>query len=635
MPPPRTLKDICAALGVQPSISPGLDHVESPLTSSGTARYDLAEELGRGSQGRVLHAVDQNLRRSVAMKVMPPDSAESPKRAQAFMEEAIITGGLEHPNIVPAYDLGFTEELGLYYTMKRLKGRPFSEILDEVAINQGDARTRYTQFKLLLYFVEICRAVAYAHTRGVVHSDIKPANVLIGDFEEVFLVDWGLAQVQGPNGATQARADTLAGTPAYMSPEQLTRSVPQPPDKQGDIWALGVLLYSILTHTLPFLQRGTTKTIEAIIREPLQPPRQRAPELAISPEIEAICMRALQKDPRRRYSSVSGLLLAVNEYIEGTRVRWMRQEHATAALQEGRAFLQTVGPIEQELDAAGSVSDESYLQLLFDSYSNAATAMLAGLDPDHRHPGLEDAIADVYWRIFLRIYPSRFGVPSGLARQGSNLLTRLSRACLSSIVRIGKSFIMDPQQPASPALGNEGDEWLETVLAFCRSQAGPSSAHASAMGTLGRHINGLRRVSLFEKMSNLDLLPLAEACSEVRRGAGEAFFVTGEAGDALYIVLSGAVEVIHEGAVLSTCGHGEVFGEVGVLGSVRTADVVARMDTVCLALPSEEFRSIVSSDGEIGWAIMQVLAERLEGATKREASLRTSADTNSPSPVSG
>lgn len=622
MPPNRTLKDICAALGVEPTISPGLDDVQATLTSSGDPRYDLAEELGRGAQGRVMHGVDQNLRRSVAIKVMDPEMAESPERVQAFIEEAIITGGLEHPNIVPAYDVGYTEKLGFYYTMKRLQGRSLSEVLEDVADNRGDARARFSQFKLLLHFVEICRGVAYAHARGVVHSDIKPANVLIGDFGEVAVVDWGLAQVQGPTGARQARANTFAGTPAFMPPEQLAQGVPLPPDRQGDVWALGVVLYSILTHCLPFSKPSAVETMQLIMTAPVPPPRQRAAHLAISPEIEAICMKALQKEPEHRYGSVSELLVAVDAYLEGTRVRWMRYERARAALEEGRLLLEGVAPMEQALDAAGPDRDEALVQMLFARYKNAATVLLGGLDPDHRDAGLEDAIGDVYWRIFLRVYPSRFVAPRGLAREGSDLLTSLSRRCLSAVIRVGRTFISEAHEPTSAPLSREGDDWLATVLGFCRAQSGPSSEQATAMGTLGDHINGLRRVSLFEKMSSFDLLPLAEACSEVRRSRGETFFKRGEAGDALYIVLSGEVAVIREGAVLSVCRRGEVFGEVGVLGSVRTADVVASADTVCLALPSEEFQSIVSNDGEIGWGIMQVLADRLGWATRREASLR-------------
>ncbi len=424
-------------------------------------------------------------------------------------------------------------------------------------------------------------------------------------------------------------AKALPAMQLFMPPEQLAQMVPLPPDKRGDVWALGVVLYLILTRSLPFSRPNPFQTMHLVITGDLIPPRQKAPGLAISPEIEEICLRALNKDPETRYASVSELLEAVNTYLEGTRARWARHERATAALQEARTLLQAVAPMEKALDAAGPVRDEGLVQMVFARYQNAAMAMLGGLDPDHRHVALEDAIGDVYWRIFLRVYPSRHPAPRALARDGSSLLTKLSRRCLSAVIRVGRTFMSEAQQAMSGPLHNEGDDWLATVLGFCQAQSGADNQHGSAMGALGLHIHELRRVSLFQKMSSLDLLPLAEACSEVRRAKGETFFRTGEAGDALYIVLSGEVEVIREGAVLSVCRRGEVFGEVGVLGSVRTADVVASADTVCLSLPTDEFRTIVFGDGEIGWGIMQVLAERLGWATRREATLRQ-ANSNAP-----
>ncbi len=626
---PKTLRTVCAELGVAPKISPGLDDVKQALVSSGDQRYDLAELLGRGGQGTVIHGVDQNLRRSVAVKVMARASESVSENVQAFIEEAIITGGLEHPNIVPAYDVGYTEELGFFYTMKRLRGRPLSKILEDVRLDNGDARSRFGQFRLLLHFADVCQAVAYAHSRWVVHADIKPANVLIGDYGETTVVDWGLAQIMGPVGQTQARAGKFAGTPEFMAPEQCSRTPLI--DQQVDVWALGVLLFAILTNSAPFVGANPNATLFKVINDPVPKPSDRAPGVSIDPEIEAICMRALQKDRSARYPNVDELLTAIDEYIEGTRMRMFADERAKTALTEGTRLWSELRVLEDSVTSSYEPNTDD-VQALFDGYSNVAAAFLEGYDADIRHRPLEDAMGDLYWRIFTRVYPAHFVVPRELQRAASALLTGLSRVCLSAIVRVGQKRIeAEGGAPLDELVTPDGDAWLATVLDFCNARPGSfTEAHAATMGALARHIDALRRVPLFAKLDGFDLLPIAEACNEVRLATGTACFAEGDPGDALYIVLEGLVDVVRDGVVLERFGAGEVFGEVGVLGLPRTAGVVAAQDTVCLALPGDELRRIIHADGAIGWHVMQVLAERMSRAADRESLWRARSTSKPP-----
>ena len=305
----------CRALGVSPKVSPGLDPGGPTIDGDGDGRYAVGPELGRGGGGVVYLGTDRSLRRSLALKVLSPDLVTDPTRVQAFVEEAIITGGLEHPNIVPAYDLGCSSALGIYYTMKRLTGRPLADVLS--SLRSGDPATlqSFGLYRLLGCFVELCRAVAYAHARGVLHCDLKPENVFIGEYGEVVLVDWGLAQVLGPDGRRQARALMRAGTPEYMAPEQITRSS-QDLDVRSDIWSLGVILYELLTLTLPFQGANAREVLMRVMVEQVEPPSERTPGRTIPPGVEDICRRALSKNRDFRYASVGDLLAELEAELE-------------------------------------------------------------------------------------------------------------------------------------------------------------------------------------------------------------------------------------------------------------------------------------------------------------------------------
>ncbi len=642
----------CRALGVSPKVSPGLDPGGPTIDAEGDGRYAVGPELGRGGGGVVYLGADRSLRRSVALKVLSPDLVTDPTRVQAFVEEAIITGGLEHPNIVPAYDLGCSSALGIYYTMKRLTGRPLAEVLEE--LRRGDPATvqGFGLYRLLGCFVELCRAVAYAHARGVLHCDLKPENVFIGEYGEVVLVDWGLAQVLGPDGRRQARALMRAGTPEYMAPEQITRSG-QDLDVRSDIWSLGVVLYELLTLTLPFQGANAREVLMRVMVEQVEPPSERAPGRPIPPGVEDICRRALSKNRDFRYGSVVELLADLEAELEGTRERLHRAEQARRALSVVQSMLERLAPSERSVDEllarqpggeegeAPRRGDESRLadlrRALLTGYHDVMQQLIRGVEQDSEAQQLAEAAGDLYWRIFLRIYPSRSPIASPGREMASGMLVKLSEKAFTAVVRAGRNLIRSREYAGLSTLdiGKSGsgpfsDPWLNVVSTLSGDEDNEldASSAPSALRTLIDRITFLQKISLFAAVPVWHLLPIAEACREVGFAGGQLVFRQGDPGESLCIILDGNVEVVRDGAVINRLGEGEVCGEVSVLGrSPRTAGVVAVGPVRTLMLEADHFRRIVRENGDIGLAVIQVLSERLRVATERESALRSLAKT--------
>jgi eukaryotic-like serine/threonine-protein kinase len=308
------------------------------LAIASDGRYDFhpsgapdGRELGRGGLGRVLIALDRTLGREVAVKELLPELAHRDAVAR-FVREARITGQLEHPNIVPVYEMGTGADGLPYYTMRVVRGRTLDEALDAAPGLLG-------RLSLLHHYGGICQAIAYAHSRGVVHRDIKPQNVMIGEFGETIVLDWGIAKVRGDvepdNGsefctdassqrrlraigdAAHTAAGRVLGTPAYMSPEQAIGQVDDV-DERSDVWALGAVLYRLLTGQVPF----EASTLPALLRSigvgKLTPVRAFDP--AIPADLAAIAERALRKNKQDRYQNAGELLRDVLAYQSGARV---------------------------------------------------------------------------------------------------------------------------------------------------------------------------------------------------------------------------------------------------------------------------------------------------------------------------
>lgn len=327
-------EDTLVRSGPVPSAGPA--PVGLSVTHEHEGRYAGEEEVGRGGLGRVAATYDRHLARQVAKKELltaqdPKVNLPSGSQSQAvsrFLREARVTAQLEHPNIVPVYELGRKASGALYYTMKLVRGRTLKRAI-------ADARDLQDRLSLLSHFVDLCQAIAYAHSRGVIHRDIKPDNVMIGEFGETLVLDWGVAKLRGSEdlrGEELARAvaklrdeegvETLPGsafgTPVYMAPEQADGRI-EDVDERSDVWALGVVLYQLLSGRVPYPSTHVLAVLVKASRADLLP----LDEVCVEPpppELAAIVKRALAPDKADRYESAKALADDVEAFQRGARV---------------------------------------------------------------------------------------------------------------------------------------------------------------------------------------------------------------------------------------------------------------------------------------------------------------------------
>lgn len=322
--------------------------------------YELDRVIATGGMGAVISAVDQNLRRDVAIKVILNAAEAKPELVQRLVTEARITGQLEHPNIVPLHELGVTEDGIVYYTMRLVDGITLNEVLQKIREGDADMLREFPLHVLLTAFQKVCDAVAYAHSRGVVHRDLKPDNIMLGEFGEVMVMDWGLAKVLGPSfeesefestntspgiddDTYQTLSGRVKGTPRYMAPEQAIGESGEIDDRT-DIYALGAILYGILTLHPPIaggsvdevLKRVATGAIaspsefnshsssvilaasgEPTDKEIRSPMLDHCPDRRIPASLSAVAMKALARLKQNRYGSVAELQKEIEAYQHG------------------------------------------------------------------------------------------------------------------------------------------------------------------------------------------------------------------------------------------------------------------------------------------------------------------------------
>ena len=310
------------------------------LSTSSGLRFRILRQHAKGGLGQVFVALDEELHREVALKEIQDKHADKPESRSRFLLEAEITGGLEHPGIVPVYGLGQYADGRPYYAMRFIRGHSLADAIEKYHSPRGAGGSPASTgeppvprvgdslaFRQLLgRFVDVCNAMQYAHDRGVLHRDLKPGNVMLGKYGETLIVDWGLAkplasvahkpaaqardaaatldepvlQPKSASGSAETLAGTAIGTPAYMSPEQAAGRL----DLLGpasDVYSLGATLYCLLTGKAPFVQADVGETLRKVIAGDL--PRPRAIKPDVSEALEAICLKAISLKPADRYAT--------------------------------------------------------------------------------------------------------------------------------------------------------------------------------------------------------------------------------------------------------------------------------------------------------------------------------------------
>ncbi|MEQ1892263.1 MAG: serine/threonine-protein kinase, partial [Planctomycetota bacterium] len=335
------------------------------------ARFELRGEVGCGGMGHVQRVFDPELARELALKTARLDQGSAARRrarTARLLAEARITGALQHPGIVPIHELGLDADGQVYYTMPLIAGEDLERLFARVRAGEPG----WTRARVLSCLARVCETMAYAHARGVVHGDLKPSNVRVGTFGEVYVMDWGLAQRVGVGGAaadddeeergTEALPRSrLFGTPAYLAPEALDPLV-RAPDPRSDVFAVGAMLYRLLTGSVPHeaaLARASgLEALRAVRAQPLAP----LPAAAGPPELLAITARALAVRPEQRYPDMRALAEDLRAFLEDRVVR----AHATGPwvellkwIRRNRAFAGALAALVSSL-AGGLLASHSF-----------------------------------------------------------------------------------------------------------------------------------------------------------------------------------------------------------------------------------------------------------------------------------
>jgi eukaryotic-like serine/threonine-protein kinase len=312
-------------------------------TSADGRRFRVLRPHAQGGLGAVYIALDEELHREVALKQILEQHADDTIARQRFLLEAEITGGLEHPGIVPVYGLGHHRDGRPYYAMRFIKGDSLKEAIAAFHVDPAlkadrDARTLARQ-KLLRRFLDVCNAIDYAHGRGVLHRDLKPANIIVGRYGETLVVDWGLAKAVGAaelasdaenppllppsaSGSANTLPGIALGTPAYMSPEQASGDIGRL-GPRSDVYSLGATLYCLLTGQAPFVSRDLLAVIQSVIKGEFPPPHSL--DGTIPAALEAICLQAMATRPEDRYGSPRELADDIERWIADARVSAYRE----------------------------------------------------------------------------------------------------------------------------------------------------------------------------------------------------------------------------------------------------------------------------------------------------------------------
>lgn len=368
------------------------------LCPDSVERYAVGREIARGGMGAILEVWDQDLDRPLAMKVLLDRVGQTPSASliQRFVREARITGQLNHPGIVPVHDLNMDESGRVFFTMLRIQGEELSKIVERV----HDADDPWTESRALEVFLKVCDTVAFAHSRDVVHRDLKPANVMVGEYGEVYVLDWGLAKVVGgiqrrPSDltgssdagdaapATRAvpdaespdvtRSGEVMGTPSYMAPEQ-AHGQGQTGDPRLDVYSIGAILYALLCGRSPYRGEGRLSSSHEILLAVRSgpPPSIGSLRADVPSGLVRICERAMARDPEARYSSAAEMASDMRRFLDEER----KQAEETVRLRSQLADSERVSDFLKGLFKVQSPTDLGKPTSLTEILERGATGLI-------------------------------------------------------------------------------------------------------------------------------------------------------------------------------------------------------------------------------------------------------------------
>jgi serine/threonine protein kinase/tetratricopeptide (TPR) repeat protein len=496
-------------------------------TTSEGQRFRVLRPHAHGGLGAVFVALDTELHREVALKQILDHHADDPISRQRFLLEAEVTGGLEHPGVVPVYGLGAYADGRPYYAMRFIQGDSLKQAIDRFHSDEGlqnypgrSASGGLELRKLLRRFTDVCNAIAYAHSRGVLHRDIKPGNVIVGRYGETLVVDWGLAKAVGradlgsapgvqtlvpssSSGLAETLPGSALGTPSYMSPEQAAGEL----DRLGprsDVYSLGATLYCLLTGKPPFLGDDPGLILRQVQQGELPAPRTLDP--TIDRALEAVCLKAMALQPEDRYASPRELAEDVERWMADEPVaarrepfsrrarRWARRNRtavaaALVALGAGVVGLGAVAGVQSRANRALRKANDATKQALAQSeesrkQAEAVSTFLVGAfrSPDPWLTGRDVKVADVLDRASAELDEKFAGAP---VTKGA-LLDALGRTYLGlGLYDTSVSLLTRARSVREAALGLDHPDTLTSCnnLGVSYDRAGLSSEAIAILET--------------------------------------------------------------------------------------------------------------------------------------------------------
>ncbi len=374
-------------------------HALTQPIPAGWAVVDLGL-LGAGGMSRVYRVRDETLGREVAFKVLRPELVKEDVAVVRFIEEARITAQLDHPNIPAVYALAADKKRSTCFTMKVLEGQSLQQVIE-----QNEREGIDGLFAALDVMVRVCDAVSFAHSRGVLHLDLKPSNVMVGDFGQIYVVDWGLARRKAELPSKEKDDGAMHGTPAYMAPEQ-ARGLNHTLDERTDIFALGGMLFRLLTGRPPYLHATSDGTLELAAKGVIVSPDRlaRRDGQPLPRRLVAICMRALATQPADRFADVAEFKRELEEFIRGTaQLPRLTFQEGEAIIREGEvgdaAYVILEGHCQASRLAAGKKQN---LRLLGPGEMFGETAVLTGTPRSATVTALMDTTVAVVDQLYLQ-----------------------------------------------------------------------------------------------------------------------------------------------------------------------------------------------------------------------------------------